>query len=184
MGNHLDLPATTTYGEQHTQITGQKGSQLTYRSTLGGSSFLRTFHYVHSHHGLVVVKVSSPHLESSCSSNRSRPWCMLLPVAWACPFLATSSPARPLRAYVYIWREVLQVYTIRETRDREENSRSHPPAILAAQDQLLALNEKLEHIRSPHVCRYRTFEIKSSLAYMLRPYLYSTLHDRVLVRSY
>lgn len=57
MGNHLDLPASTTYGEQHTQITGQKGSQLTYRSTLGGSSFLRTFHYVHSHHGLVVVKV-------------------------------------------------------------------------------------------------------------------------------
>lgn len=75
----------------------------------------------------------------------------------------------------------LQVYTIREIRDRDENSRSHPPAILAAQDQLLALNEKLEHIRSPHVCRYRTFEIKSSLAYMLRPYLYSTLHDRVLV---
>lgn len=57
MGNHLDLPATTTYGEQHTQITGQKGSQLTYLSTLGGSSFLRTFQYVHSHHGLVVVKV-------------------------------------------------------------------------------------------------------------------------------
>ena len=65
MGNHLDLPATTTYGEQHTQITGQKGGQLTYRSTLGGSSFLRTFHYVHSHHGLVVVKVLTVHVAPS-----------------------------------------------------------------------------------------------------------------------
>lgn len=68
MGNHLDLPATTTYGEQHTQITGQKGSQLEYRSTLGGSSFLRTFHYVHSHHGLVVVKVSSTDLFHTSSN--------------------------------------------------------------------------------------------------------------------
>jgi hypothetical protein len=83
----------------------------------------------------------------------------------------------------YIGGGCEQVYTIRETRDRDEYSRSHPPAILAAQDQLLALNEKLEHIRSPHVCRYRTFEIKQSLAYMMRPYLYSTLHDRVLVCS-
>lgn len=73
------------------------------------------------------------------------------------------------------------MYTIRETRDRDENSRGHPPAVLSAQNQLLALNEKLEHLRSPHICRYQAFEIKSSLAYMIRPFLYSTLHDRVLV---
>jgi hypothetical protein len=59
MGNHLDLPATATYGEQHTQITGQRGSQLAYKATLGGSAFLRTFLYTHSEYGSVVVKVIS-----------------------------------------------------------------------------------------------------------------------------
>lgn len=57
MGNHLDLPVSATYNEQHTQISGDKNSQLTYRSTLGGSAFLRTFRYQHAEYGLVVVKV-------------------------------------------------------------------------------------------------------------------------------
>jgi hypothetical protein len=57
MGNHLDLPTTATYGEQHTQITGQRGRQFAYKATLGGSGFLRTFLYKHSEYGSVVVKV-------------------------------------------------------------------------------------------------------------------------------
>jgi hypothetical protein len=57
MGNHLDLPATATYGEQQTQITGHRGSQFVYKSVLGGSAFLQTFRYVHAEYGSVVVKV-------------------------------------------------------------------------------------------------------------------------------
>jgi hypothetical protein len=58
MGNHLDLPAAASYGEQQTQITGHRGSQFVYKSTLGGSAFLRTFRYLHAEYGAVVVKVS------------------------------------------------------------------------------------------------------------------------------
>lgn len=76
MGNHLDLPATATYGEQHTQITGYKGSQLSYKSTLGGSSFLRTFQYLHSDHGLVVVKVRQSVALHSALASRLLRYCM------------------------------------------------------------------------------------------------------------
>ena len=60
MGNHLDLPAAASYGEHLSQITAQRDTHLTYKSTLGGSAFLRTFLYAHSDHGLAVVKVCRP----------------------------------------------------------------------------------------------------------------------------
>ena len=73
------------------------------------------------------------------------------------------------------------MYTIREGRDRESSSTGSPPEVLAAEAKLRALNEKLQHARSAHLCQYQVFEIRSSLAYMVRPYIYSTLHERAQV---
>ena len=75
----------------------------------------------------------------------------------------------------------VQVYTIREGRDREGSASGHPPEVLAAEAKLCALREKLQHARSAHLCHFQLFEIRSTLAYMVRPYVYSTLHERVQV---
>jgi hypothetical protein len=65
MGNHLDLPAAASGSEHYAQIASHKGSQLEYKATLGGSSFLRTFQYMHAEYGLVVVKVW--HVRARCA---------------------------------------------------------------------------------------------------------------------
>jgi hypothetical protein len=75
--------------------------------------------------------------------------------------------------------QIAQVYTIRDSRDRDAGGSASE--VLAAEGKLRALNEKLRHARSPHVCRYQIFEMRSSLAYMVRPYVYSTLLERAQV---
>jgi hypothetical protein len=64
---------------------------------------------------------------------------------------------------------------------RDRDAGGSAAEVLAAEGKLRALNEKLRHARSPHVCRYQIFEIRSSLAYMVRPYVYSTLFERAQV---
>ena len=71
----------------------------------------------------------------------------------------------------------LQVYTIRDGRDRPGRE-GNPHGVVAAQEQLQRLHEKLANARSPHLCPYQMFAIRSSLAYMVRPYAFSTLHER------
>ena len=51
-----------------------------------------------------------------------------------------------------------------------------------AEGRLQAQREKLRHMRSAHLCGYQLFEMRSSLAYVVRPYAYTTLHERLQVR--
>jgi hypothetical protein len=110
-------------------------------------------------------------------------WTMTPPLGFASASqLVNSTSNGCLSRRSSCYEATVQVYTIRDSRDRDPGQTGHPPAVLAAEVKLRALSEKLAHARSPHMCHYQVFEIRSSLAYMVRPFVYSTLHERVQVR--